>query len=92
MRRASGYAPRTFTCIQERPVTQAERFARQEVLRDIIKRLEGALTEFRAEVEKTLAGCEHTYPDGRTASTGGSTKICSVCGAVLKGRDDKLWG
>jgi hypothetical protein len=73
-------------------MTQAERVARQEVLRDVIKRLEGALAEFRAENEKTLAGCEHTYPDGRAAATGGSTKICAICGAVLKGRDDKLWG
>jgi len=24
--------------------------------------------------------------------TGGSTKICSICGAVLKGREAKLWG
>jgi hypothetical protein len=73
-------------------VTQAERVARQEVLRDVIKRLERVLAEFRTEAEKTLAGCEHTYPDGRAAVTGGSTKICSICGAVLKGRDAKLWG
>jgi hypothetical protein len=73
-------------------VTQAERVARQDVLRDVIKRLEAAAAEFRAEVEKTLVGCEHTYPDGRAAVTGGSTKICSICGGVLKGRDAKLWG
>ena len=73
-------------------MTQAERVARQDVLRDVIKRLEGALAEFRSEVEKTLVGCEHTYPDGRHAATGGSTKICAICGGVLKGRDDKLWG
>jgi hypothetical protein len=73
-------------------VTQAERVARQEVLRDVIKRLEGALAEFRAEAEKTLVGCEHTYPDGKAAAVGGSTKICAVCGAMVKGRDEKLWG
>ena len=73
-------------------MTQAERVARQEVLRDVIKKLEGALAEFRVEVERTLVGCDHTYPDGRSAGTGGSTKICAICGAVLKGRDAKLWG
>jgi hypothetical protein len=73
-------------------MTQAERVARQEVLRDVIKKLEGALAEFRVEVERTLVGCDHTYPDGRSAGTGGSTKICAICGGMLKGRDDKLWG
>jgi len=73
-------------------VTQAERIARKEVLLDVIKRLEAAAAEFRAESEKALVGCEHTYPDGRVAVTGGSTKICSICGGVLKGREAKLWG
>ena len=77
---------------RETTVTQAERLARQEVLRTVIQRLESALLEFKDESDRTLAGCEHTYPDGRTASTGAQTHICAICGQVLKGRDDKLWG
>jgi hypothetical protein len=73
-------------------VTQAERLARQEVLRVVIQRLETALAEFRGEEQKVLEGCDHTYPDGRQAGTGGKTKICAICGRMLKGRDEKLWG
>mgnify|MGYP002683089232 CR=1 FL=1 len=41
---------------------------------------------------EALEGCEHTYPDGRQAATGAATKVCAICGQMLKGRDDKLWG
>jgi hypothetical protein len=73
-------------------VTQTERLARHEVLRSVIARLEATLGELRAEQAKVLEGCEHTYPDGRAAAAGGSTKVCAICGKVLKGREDKLWG
>jgi len=73
-------------------VTQAERLARTEVLRTVISRLEETLAELRAEQQKALEGCEHQYPDGRQASTGASTKVCAICGQVLKGREGKLWG
>lgn len=74
-------------------MTQAERLARHEVLRAVVSRLEETLAELRAEQQKALEGCEHTYPDGRTASTGGSTKACAICGQLLKGRGEgKLWG
>jgi len=36
------------------------------------------------ENEKTLAGCEHTYPDGRAAATGGQHQDLRICGAMLK--------
>jgi hypothetical protein len=73
-------------------VTQAERVARQEILRTVIARLEAYLGELRTQQQAALEGCEHTYPDGRQAATGAATKVCAICGNVLKGRDDKLWG
>lgn len=73
-------------------MTQAERVARQEILRTVITRLEAYLGELQAERKKALEGCEHTYADGRQAATGAATKVCAICGAVVKGRDDKLWG
>jgi hypothetical protein len=66
--------------------------ARQEVLRGVIQRLEKALAEFRDEEKRVLEGCEHVYPDGRAAATGAPTKVCAICGQIVKGRDDKLWG
>jgi hypothetical protein len=66
--------------------------ARQEILRTVIGRLEAYLGELNAEQKKALEGCEHTYADGRSAATGSSTKICAICGAVVKGSGDKLWG
>jgi hypothetical protein len=73
-------------------VTQAERVARHEILRTIIARLQAYLGELEAEQKKGLDGCEHTYADGRQAATGSATKVCAICGVVVKGRDDKLWG
>ncbi len=73
-------------------MTQAERVARQEILRTVIARLESYLGELQAEQKKALEGCEHTYADGRGAATGTATKVCAICGQVVKGRDDKLWG
>jgi hypothetical protein len=66
--------------------------ARQEILRTVITRLEAYLEELRTEQKKALEGCEHTYADGRHAAAGGSTKVCAICGQLIKGRDDKLWG
>jgi hypothetical protein len=66
--------------------------ARQEILRTVIARLEAYLGELREEQKKDLDGCEHSYADGRSATTGGTTKVCAICGKVVKGRDDKLWG
>jgi len=73
-------------------VTQAERVARQEILRTVIARLEAYLGELQAEQKKALEGCEHTYADGRSAATGSNTKVCAICGLVVKGSADKLWG
>ncbi len=73
-------------------MTQAERVARQEILRTVITRLETYLGELHEEQKKALEGCEHTYADGRSAATGTSTKVCAICGRVVKSRDDKLWG
>ncbi len=73
-------------------MTQAERLARHEVLRTVISRLEETLNELRAEQKKALEGCEHQYPDGRPAVSGVGTKVCAICGTVLKGSEGKLWG
>ncbi len=73
-------------------MTQAERVARQEILRTVIARLEAYLGELHAEQKKALEGCEHTYADGRSAATGSSTKVCAICGQMVKGSADKLWG
>lgn len=77
---------------REPSVTQTERIARREALRAEIARSESELARLREEEAKILQGCEHTYPDGRLAATGGQVKICAVCGRVLPRRDDKLWG
>jgi hypothetical protein len=66
--------------------------ARQEILRTVIARLEAYLGELHAEQKKALEGCEHSYADGRSAATGSATKVCAICGAVVKGSADKLWG
>jgi hypothetical protein len=66
--------------------------AQQEILRTVIGRLEAYLGELHAEQKKALDGCEHTYADGRSAATGTATKVCAICGLVVKGSADKLWG
>ncbi len=71
---------------------QAERLARREELRAEIAKHEAALAALRAEEARLLDGCEHHYADGRSAATGGRVKICAICGHVLPGRDEKLWG
>lgn len=73
-------------------MTQSERLNRREELRADITKLEGSLAALREEESRLLEGCEHAYADGRNASTGGRVRICSICGRVLKQRDDKLWG
>ena len=73
-------------------VTQAERLARREQLRADIAKRELELEQMRAEESRLLEGCEHVYSDGRGAATGGRVKICSICGRLLKARDEKLWG
>ena len=66
-------------------MTQAERLARREQLRADIAKRELELEQMRAEESRLLEGCEHLYADGRV-------KICSICGRLLKQRDEKLWG
>ncbi len=73
-------------------MTQAERLARREELRADIAKLEVELDALRAEETRLLDACEHAYADGRNASAGAKIKICSICGRVLKNRDEKLWG
>ena len=73
-------------------VTQAERLSRREQLRADIAKRELELEQMRAEESRLLEGCEHVYSDGRGAATGGRVKICSICGRLLKARDEKLWG
>jgi hypothetical protein len=73
-------------------VTQAERLVRREELQAEIAKREAELETLHAEVTRLLETCEHTYADGRHAATGASVKLCALCGRVLKGRDEKLWG
>lgn len=73
-------------------MTQAERLVRRDELRTQIAKLEEALADLREEEERLLEACEHTYADGRHALVGGRIRVCSVCGRVVKGRDEKLWG
>lgn len=73
-------------------MTQAERLARRDELRVDIAKREVELERLRAEESRLLEGCEHVYTDGRNAATGGRVKICSICGRLLKARDEKLWG
>ena len=73
-------------------MTQAERLARRADLRADIAKREMELEQLRAEETRLLDGCEHLYADGRGAAAGGRVKICSICGRLLPGRDEKLWG
>ncbi len=73
-------------------MTQAERLARRAELREDIERRKAELQELLAEEARVLDGCEHLYADGRSASTGGRVRICSICGHLLKQREEKLWG
>ncbi len=71
---------------------QAERLVRRDELRAEIAKREAELETLRDELARLLADCEHTYADGRHATAGGSVKLCALCGRVLKGREEKLWG
>jgi hypothetical protein len=73
-------------------MTQPERLARREALRQTISKLETLVSDLRGEESRLLEGCEHAYADGRRAAAGGRTKVCTLCGRLLRGRDDKLWG
>jgi hypothetical protein len=73
-------------------VDQSERLARREALRVEISKHESALAALRADEARLLEECEHSYADGRHAAAGGRVKICAICGRVLKGREEKLWG
>lgn len=73
-------------------MTQNERLVRRERLQAEIAKRERELTELRAEEARLLERCEHTLADGRSALAGATVRLCSLCGRVLKGRDEKLWG
>ena len=73
-------------------MTQAERLRQRETLRVKIADHEAALAALRADEAKLLEGCEHAYEDGRHATAGAQVKICAICGRLLRGRDEKLWG
>ncbi len=73
-------------------MTQADLIARQEALRARIAKLEAEIETLRAEESRLLGSCGHQYADGRPALTGGTMKVCAVCGHVPKRTDEKLWG
>lgn len=73
-------------------MTQTERLARRDQIRAQMAKREAELAELRAEETRLLERCEHTLADGRSAAAGATIRLCSLCGRVLKGRDEKLWG
>ncbi len=75
-----------------RRLTQADRLARREAVREEIQKREAELAALRAEEARLLEDCEHLYADGRHAVVGGSVKVCAICGRVQPKREDKLWG
>ena len=84
--------PKSLQAQSTRPLTQAERLARKDFLRSDVAKLERQLRDLQEQIARLLEGCEHLYSDGRGAATGGRVKICSICGRLLKQRDEKLWG
>jgi hypothetical protein len=73
-------------------VTQEERLARRAELRADIEKVRSDLEALLEDEARLLEGCEHVYGDGRSAATGGRVRICSICGRLIKHRDEKLWG
>ena len=56
-------------------MTQTERLTRRDALRAEIAKHEGMLAALRAEEAKLLDECDHSYADGRHATTGARVKI-----------------
>jgi hypothetical protein len=75
-----------------RPLTQAERLARKEYLKNDLSKLERQVRDTQEQISLLLATCEHTDGNGRSAVIGGRTKVCAHCGRIVTMRAEKLWG
>ena len=75
-----------------RPLTQAERLARKEYLKNDLSKLERQVRDTQEKIAMLLATCEHTDGNGRSAVIGGRTKVCAHCGRIVTNRTEKLWG
>ena len=78
--------------VATRPLTQAERIARKEFLKNDVAKLERQIRDMQDQVAHLLDGCEHTDGNGRSAVIGGRTKVCAHCGKIVNTRSEKLWG
>ncbi len=76
----------------QRPLTQVERLARKEFLKNDMANLERQLRDLQEQIASLDDGCEHTDGSGRTALIGGRTKVCSQCGRIVATHTEKLWG
>jgi hypothetical protein len=75
-----------------RPLTQAERLARTEYLKNDVSKLERQIRDLQEQIARLLDACEHTDGSGRTSVIGGRTKVCTYCGRVVASKNEKLWG
>ena len=75
-----------------RPLTQAERLARKEYLKNDVATLERQIRDLQEQIARLLDGCEHTDGSGRSAIIGGRTKVCTHCGRIVTSKNEKLWG
>ncbi len=73
------------------PLTQADRLARKQELRDERAKLEARVRGIDEELAALFLRCDHTDADGRTAVVGNATKVCAHCGKTVARHADKLW-
>ncbi len=76
----------------QRPLTQAERLARKDFLKNDVAKLERQIREMQEQIATLLDGCEHTDGNGRSSVIGGRTKVCAHCGRIVNAHAEKLWG
>ncbi len=74
-----------------RSLTQTERLARKEFLKNDVAKLERQIREMQEQIANLLDGCEHTDGNGRSAVIGDRTKVCVHCGRIVS-THEKLWG
>ncbi len=74
-----------------RPLTQAERLARKDFLKNDVAKLERQIRDMQDQIATLLDNCEHTDGNGRTAVIGDRTKVCVHCGRIVS-THETLWG
>jgi hypothetical protein len=78
------------TSVKPIALTQAQRLARKQELRDELAKLAERMRELEDDLTALLTRCDHTDPDGRCSVVGGRVKVCAHCGKTVS-RGDKLW-